>query len=976
MSKIRKFLAEEALDTIDYSFPNYMPSEQALEFFTLMRLVQGKDFEYKTPMFHYFLVDMVFGNVKKENFPYSEKVQSTIHINPKRIAVVASRGGAKSTVLTAFLPLYLAIKGKLPNGQEIPFITGVASSAQGGARVMSKALGSLVNESEFCKAYFEEVRTTETEIELTRKGTGPKADRTFLMRNIGFSGGVRGIRDSYGRRPSMFLLDDIIPNSAAAYSKTQMNQLKTIVYSDILNALVGGNKGYVISVATPFTQGDIVWTMLTEGVYTPAIFPICEQIAGSTVEKEIVSMWPDMHPAKGILEQYDAAKASGELQSFMQERMLRISSEEERMVPEYLIKWYDNRGAIIANIDNFNLLITTDFTASNSLEGDFSGIALWAINQIDEKYLLDLWLEKSTIQGQFDALFKMIEKWQKWAKGKAIDVGVEIDGQQQVNIYALDKMKIEKNVWFNYARQKGKGAGQVGIRSRSSNGAKLDRFRAILPEFEMGRIKFPKDLENTPAMEEAMDELRKASHGGLNALHDDACFSGDTVIMMGDGTCKEIKDIVVDDTVMTFGSDSLTTITKNVIITPNQEVCEYTLSDGTVLVCTPNHRVLTHKGWKQIDTLTDSDGIITVKDNICKSNTTGNDGQKSTMGITNRLNSSKVNEDGCTSIHGVSTMENSQEGITCTTKITTKITMRLKTWSLWTLHHIQNYMAVCGLTSENKQQERGLTPIEIKQQNGTGQKKGENGIENRENVGRKQEKVLPKRTKSVNVRGAVKRLCHTSKQKMCTVIENANSTIYKPIKEMWNVLVLFAGKCFNGISINPHAQKNVRKNSSNVHMKAMSKSLSVNTVVRHLQTTSARLMGFVQWPAHTNTGEQKKQPNWGIENVGGVENYLKLNEEIASSVHLNVVDITIIKKKPIGSMDVYNFEAVGTHNYVLGNGSVVHNCDLISQIGMIDYYTPTGGDTPISTDKIDTSGDLIWSGVIDDEESETSPFIF
>ena len=523
-NKIKKFDVDKALDSIDYSFPGYLPSEQSLEFFDLMRLVQGQDFEFNTPMAHFFLVDILFGNVKVDAFPYSQEVKDTINVNIKRIAIMASRGLAKSTVVTSFMPVYLAIKGTLPNYGKVHFMLCIGASAQGGGRVIAKSVQSLCQDSVFCQNYFADMRFTETEAELTRKGKGDLNSRTFLMRTMGFSGGIRGTRSNVGaNRVDIIAFDDTILNTAAAYSKTQMETLENIMAADAENALKGGGKGRVWVVFTPFHAGDPNYKLISSGAYTPIVFPIAEKVDDHTTVASIKTAWNDMHPPRAILDQYNQAKAANKVQSFMQERMLRVSSEQERMVPESLIKWYDNRGAIIANIDNFNLLITTDFTASNSLEGDFSGIALWAINQIDEKYLLDLWLEKSTIQGQFDALFKMIEKWQKWTKGKMIDVGVEIDGQQQVNIYALDKMKIEKNIWFNYARQKGKGTGQVGIRSRSAKGAKLDRFRSILPEFEMGRIKFPKDLENTPAMEEAMDELRKASHGGLNALHDDFC---------------------------------------------------------------------------------------------------------------------------------------------------------------------------------------------------------------------------------------------------------------------------------------------------------------------------------------------------------------------------------------------------------------------------------------------------------------------
>jgi len=513
------FDAHLALETIDYSFPNYTPSDDALEFFNLMRLVEGKDFEYNTPLFHYFIIDAIFGHVKAENFPYSDEVKKTIHLNQRRIAIVATRGGAKSSVVTKFLPLYLAIKGRMPkNKQKIRFVIGIAASAEGGARVISKALGAMINESEFCQEYFESIRITESEVELVRKGKGSAKNRTFLMRNMGWAGGIRGIRDSYGERPDMALLDDIIPNSAAAHSETQMDQLNTIVQSDILNALIGGNKGYVISVATPFTENDVVWKTLTSGVYTPLIFPICEKIDEHMTPDEIVSIWPAMHPPQAIYEQYIAAKMSGNLQSFMQERMLRITSEEDRLIPEHMLSWYDNRNLILKNIHNFTVIITTDFTAGNTKKGDYSGIAVWAINVNDDKFLVDLFLQKCTIQEQYDALFNFVQKW--GTAGTTLEVGVEIDGQQQLNINRLEAMMIERNVWFRFARQKGKPASQTGIRTSGMKN-KLERLRATIPDFEMHRIKFPRELQDTAEMKELLSEIRKTNTSIITSVHDD-----------------------------------------------------------------------------------------------------------------------------------------------------------------------------------------------------------------------------------------------------------------------------------------------------------------------------------------------------------------------------------------------------------------------------------------------------------------------
>jgi len=70
-----KFDLDAALDSYDPTFPRYKPSKEAFEFFTLMRLVQGGDFEFDTPIAHYFMVDLLLGAIDDPMmFPYSEEV--------------------------------------------------------------------------------------------------------------------------------------------------------------------------------------------------------------------------------------------------------------------------------------------------------------------------------------------------------------------------------------------------------------------------------------------------------------------------------------------------------------------------------------------------------------------------------------------------------------------------------------------------------------------------------------------------------------------------------------------------------------------------------------------------------------------------------------------------------------------------------------------------------------------------------------
>jgi len=525
--KIPKFDLDKALDSIDLSFNGYTPSEDSLEFFALMRLVAGEDFEFTTPLFHYWLVDLMFGNIERENYPYSKEVRDTITINNKRIAIVASRGIAKSTVVTAFYPVYCAIKGITPDGMKTEFHLLVAASQQGGGRVMAKAIQSLCEDSVFCNNYFESMRFTETESEFIRKGTTKVKNRVFLARYIGIGGGIRGVRSNIGaERPDHIIFDDVILNSDTAYSDTIMSSLRTTIKADAVNALKGGGRGKIFSVATPFHLLDPVIEMLTMGAYTPVAIPICEKIYEGMPKEEFKGAWESMHPYESVIEQYESALASNATREFNQERMLRISSDEDRMITDQMIEWY-SRKELLKNMDSYNIYITTDFTTTSEAKSDFSALSVWAVNHNKDFYLVDVCVRRQSIGEQYEELFRMVNFWA--AQGKNIEVGIEIDGQQKAHLFALKEMMVKKGEWFTFARQKGSKYGSEGILSRSSGGNKHARFRLMLPHFQNHKFHFPLELKDTPDLQEGLNQLKYTTWEAFGG-HDDF---PDTISQLG-----------------------------------------------------------------------------------------------------------------------------------------------------------------------------------------------------------------------------------------------------------------------------------------------------------------------------------------------------------------------------------------------------------------------------------------------------------
>ena len=528
-----EFDLDKALDSYDPTFPRYTPSDDALEFFILMRLVQGSDFEFNTPIAHYFMVDCLLGYVDDPMmFPYSEEVCKTIQIDINYLGFMASRGLAKSTVGISFFAVYSAIKGKLPNGiGRVYFYLLLAASSKGGARVNALAVKAMCEDSTWLKDYFEDMRFTETESEFIRKdhtGNVPKKNRGFLVRYQGINTGVRGSR--YGeRRPCAIIFDDAILNTAAAYSKVMMDNLDEILNSDATNALKGGGKGRVLLYFTPFHYGDVNTKALLNGSFTPIVIPMAKMFDADNkvTTKDIHSSWEAMHPRVSIVSLINKAKKSKKLRLFMQERMLRLTSGSERLVPDECIQYTDMK-VIESNLDGYNIYITTDYTTTSGESSDFSGVATWAVNSNEDWFLLNLSLRKMGMETQYDITLTEAAKYKR--KMKHVEIGVEIDGNQSAHVFALEKIMREQGTYYSFAKQKGQlDSPRKGILSKNAGvGSKHERFRIASQVMLQKKLWLPEHLKDTPDMKEFVAQIKGATHEAFTRSDD-----GPDLITMG-----------------------------------------------------------------------------------------------------------------------------------------------------------------------------------------------------------------------------------------------------------------------------------------------------------------------------------------------------------------------------------------------------------------------------------------------------------
>ena len=533
-----KITVDWLLDNVDLTFEGYIPSVVSIEFFNFIRLTLGEEPENVNSLAHYFLVDVIFmqDNVKEYLTARGIDYDSL----KGRTTVLCCREFAKSTIIGSFVPLYMAWKGELPGFGAVNYGIYVGDSMRNNVKTTMNTIEQVYYESEWLQTQFESARFTDELVELIRNPRTPteihlyettiaigkkphqvpgRSKRKFAMRGVGAQTGTRGTRSGL-QRPQFAIIDDVIPSEADANSETVLANIDKTIESDVLNALHGAGS-FAILIGTPYNKKDPVYQRIESGAWVPVVFPICERIHEDLVLKEFRGAWENRHSYEKVMKRYMDASRSNKLRSFMQELMLRISSEKDRVIPNNYIESF-TRENILKNGAGYNWYITTDFTTTGGTGNDFSGMAVWAVSSNGDHFLVDLVLKKMELAMQYNELFRLVNKYKRYTG--TIEVGIEIDGQQKIHLFAIKELMTKKNEYFNIAKQK--GGLREGILSKSSKGGKEGRFSVMVPLFQAGKIWFARELEDTPAMRELRLELEYVTydeHGRVQfgSVHDD-----------------------------------------------------------------------------------------------------------------------------------------------------------------------------------------------------------------------------------------------------------------------------------------------------------------------------------------------------------------------------------------------------------------------------------------------------------------------
>jgi phage terminase large subunit-like protein len=214
-----------------------------------------------------------------------------------------------------------------------------------------------------------------------------------------------------------------------------------------------------------------------------------------------------------VKKQYDFSLKQGKIADFNQELMLRIMSEEDRLITAGDILWY-SRSTLLANKSKFNYYITTDFATSDKQSADYSVIMVWAVNSKGFWFLVDGICKRQTMDKNVDDLFRLAQLYNPQS------VGIEISGQQGGFIPWIQGQMMDRNCYFTLASSNN---GNSPVIKPITN--KMVRFNIVVPWFKTHQMFFPTELKETPFLLEIMNELELVSAAGFKSKNDD-CLDG------------------------------------------------------------------------------------------------------------------------------------------------------------------------------------------------------------------------------------------------------------------------------------------------------------------------------------------------------------------------------------------------------------------------------------------------------------------
>ena len=519
----RPITVDQHLDSIDYDFMGYYPTAEALMFVDFIQKLNDGSEENETPLVHLRMMDTVF-------------------TKDHRVAILCHRGIGKTSLFAEYLILFIAAYGYMPGFGKVDLMLYISDSVENGVKNLRRNVEFRYANSEFLKKLIPDrkmqvgsgkpgsyIDMEEYENDTSgRKFTDIRLEfannrgNRLVVKGYGAVSGVRGSKEM-GKRPVVAILDDIVSDTDAE-SPTIISTIENTVYKAVSKAL-DPTRQKMIWLGTPFNESDPLYKAVESGAWKVSCFPIAEEFDGTTTEDRFNGSWEQRFTYAYVKREYDEAIMTGRPQDFYQELMLRISSNEDRLIPESNIVWYEDRSDIIKNITDYNVYIFTDAATSDNKKADFSAITVWAVNNNGDIMYIDGWHDKVLFNEFLNKLFHYATIY----KGALMGAGVENSATQKGFISVIQNKMITESNFFPLLSN----GNDPGLYPR---GNKFQRFMQVQPLFATHKIWFPKELKSSPTIVEILSEIKGVGKVNPNnrklgkSLHDDLL---DTISQIG-----------------------------------------------------------------------------------------------------------------------------------------------------------------------------------------------------------------------------------------------------------------------------------------------------------------------------------------------------------------------------------------------------------------------------------------------------------
>ena len=437
-----------------------------------------------------------------------------------------------NTTLTEYLILYIATWGTFNEKWDVKYGVYVSDSIENGVKKMRKRLERRWKSSPFLQQAIPYTRFTDIRWEFANM-----AGLTTVFQGAGIMTGIRGTVEE-GTRIRLVLADDVM-SDADAKSPTVRQSIRDVIYSAI-NFGMHPRYHKVMWNGTPFNTEDPLYQAAGSGGWVTSIYPVCEKFP--VKESEFRGIWEDRFDYNYVYNQYKLAKQVGNLPGFNKELLLRIASDEEKLIDEEAIP-HLRHIEVMKNKQLFNCYITTDFATSSKETADDSVILVWFYTANKDWIAVDGIAKKQRMTQTLDKLFEFVRQYEP------LGVGVEITGQQGGFIDWLKERMVTSKTFFTLAKEV--GTNHEGIRPVKD---KLSRLKQFVPIINSGKFHLTDKFAKSPAGIKLLYELSLVSDDGIKGT--DNCIDATTMLQYMEKQAPNLTGSSIDTVEQEMYEDS------------------------------------------------------------------------------------------------------------------------------------------------------------------------------------------------------------------------------------------------------------------------------------------------------------------------------------------------------------------------------------------------------------------------------------